>query len=606
MRFVWAVVALVLATLMIGAGIAQRTIMQGPRSVSEAIEVERSAPFILIDGAVMGAHEGAQTLRAQGDGTIFAAYGRTTDLTAWLSRSDYVHVTVNREGEIETALVEPTADEGAGTTLLPADAVPAPEPAAPVAPEGSDLWLDEFQDEDLLITPLQLPENLSVIVASDGQRPAPQDVSLTWPTGVATPWAGPLIVGGAVLMAVGIVLYIIALRHFRRSRGPRRKGLPPTETQPIDLSVESADKGVISASPGRGKLPRGRRAFGMLPVIAVSALLVSGCSADSWPQLGETPTPSPTASVIVPADQQSPAVTEPQAERILARISAKVADADEAKDATAAGERLDGPALAERLTNYTLRAAIADHPALPPIASKQLSILLPEAFDGWPRTFFAVVEDKKDKSATMMSVTQQDAWSDYKLTYTAKLAADTRIPDVVPSYVGAAQVAPDSPFLLLPPDQLAAAYADLLDKGDASAYASLFEAESDPFRAQVASNRAERLATFNETGAQTGTFTFAAAAGTHTPVALATLESGAIVAVDIAENETVAPTTPDAVIKVDGNPLVSTLAGVTQSATGFTTTFSDQLFFFVPAQGSTERIQFLGYGSNILSAKAVG
>lgn len=605
MRFVWAVVALVLATLMIGAGIAQRTILQGPRSVSEAIEVDGSAPFILIDGAVLNGHEGSQTLRVQGEGTVFAAYGRTTDLSAWLSRSDYVHVTVDDEGELQTELVKPVADDAPATTTLPEDAVPDPAPAEAVSPEGSDLWLDEFHDENLLITPLQLPDDLSVLVASDGAKPAPQDVSLTWPTGIATPWAGPLIVGGGILMAVGIVLYLLALRHVRRSRGPRRKGLPLAETQPIDLSVDAADKGVISAT-SRGKLPPGKRAFVALPILAVSALLASGCTADAWPQLGETPTPSPTASIIVPADQQSPAVTEPQAERILARISAKVADADEAKDATAAAERLDGPALAERLTNYTLRAAIADHPALPAIASKQLSILLPEAFDGWPRTFFAVVEDKKDKSATMMSVTQQDAWSDYKLTYTAKLAADTRIPDVVPSYVGAAQVAPDSPFLLLPPDQLAAAYADLLDKGDASAYASLFEAESDPFRAEVASNRAERLAAFNETGAQTGTFTFAAAAGTHTPVALATLESGAIVAVDIAENETVAPTTPDAVIKVDGNPLVSTLAGVTQSATGFTTTFSDQLFFFVPAQGSTERIQFLGYGSNILSAKAVG
>ncbi len=104
MRFVWAVVALVLATVMIGAGIAQRTILQGPRSVSQAIEIDREAPFILIDGAVLDAHEGAQTLRAQGDGTVFAAYGRTTDLTAWLSRSDYVHVTAVPDGSCATIL----------------------------------------------------------------------------------------------------------------------------------------------------------------------------------------------------------------------------------------------------------------------------------------------------------------------------------------------------------------------------------------------------------------------------------------------------------------------------------------------------------------------
>ena len=89
---------------------------------------------------------------------------------------------------------------------------------------------------------------------------------------------------------------------------------------------------------------------------------------------------------------------------------------------------------------------------------------------------------------------------------------------------------------------------------------------------------------------------------------MATLDSGAIVAVTVLENDTVTPTNDDAVIKVDGkpgNPVVKTLTGVSQSSTGFTTTFADQLFFFVPAQGSNDRIQLLAYRSNILDAKVV-
>jgi hypothetical protein len=38
-RFVWAVTAFVLAALMIGAGIAQRTVFQGPKTQSQAISV---------------------------------------------------------------------------------------------------------------------------------------------------------------------------------------------------------------------------------------------------------------------------------------------------------------------------------------------------------------------------------------------------------------------------------------------------------------------------------------------------------------------------------------------------------------------------------------
>ena len=53
MRFVWAVAAFVLATVMIGAGIAQRTVLLGPKTYTQAIEVDESAPYVLIDGGVL-------------------------------------------------------------------------------------------------------------------------------------------------------------------------------------------------------------------------------------------------------------------------------------------------------------------------------------------------------------------------------------------------------------------------------------------------------------------------------------------------------------------------------------------------------------------------
>ena len=321
MRFVWAVAAFVLAAVMIGAGIAQRTVFEGPKTQTTSISVDQDAPYVLVEGPVLTSEAGAQTLRASGQGTIFAAYGRTADLEAWLSDSTYNDVTVNGSGKVTTKLVTP-AD--AATTD---GATPAPTPAAtedPAAaapgrnPAGSDLWLDEFQEDDLLIAPLKLPDTMSVIIATDGTKPAPTAISVSWPIQNATPWAGPLIVGGAILMAIGITLYILGIRHARRSRGPRRKGLPLPVTEPIDLAVEGQDKGVISAS-GRTRraLSGGRRSLIVIPAVAVSALLFTGCSADAWPDLAGSPTPTPTASVIVPEGQQAPAVTEAQAERIL-------------------------------------------------------------------------------------------------------------------------------------------------------------------------------------------------------------------------------------------------------------------------------------------------
>lgn len=217
----------------------------------------------------------------------------------------------------------------------------------------------------------------------------------------------------------------------------------------------------------------------------------------------------------------------------------------------------------------------------------------------------AVVNDAEDKTANIMLITQADAWSPYKLVYMSSLEAATQMPDLAPVYVGAQQVPPDSSFLLMPPEQIAAAYSDVINKGADSEFYDQFEADGDQFRASVTADRENRLAAFNQTAASTGSLSFDSMPGAHEPLALATLESGAIVAVSVNEVDTVKPTNADAVIKLDTNPTVRVLAGAEQSATGFTTTFSDQLFFYVPGLGSSEKIRLLGYSSEILDAKVI-
>ena len=238
-RFVWAVAAFVLAALMIGAGIAQRTVFQGPTTQSASAVIDSDARYVLVDGAVMNMYPGAQTLRADGEGEIFAAYGRTTDMQAWLSDTAYTAVTVGDEGALITTDIEPAITEAAGedspgaddpattpdadTEEGGADAVSSDPAPATRDPRGSDLWLAEYEQTDDLVTPLQIPEDLSVLLAADGESAAPTELSVTWPITNRTPWAGPLIVGGAIVMAVGVWLYFLAIRHIRRSKGPRRK-----------------------------------------------------------------------------------------------------------------------------------------------------------------------------------------------------------------------------------------------------------------------------------------------------------------------------------------------------------------------------------------------
>ena len=615
MRFVWAVAAFVLAAVMIGAGIAQRTVFQGPTAQTAEISVEEETAYTLIEGAVLNSMPGTQTIRAAQEGPVFAAYGRTADIEKWLSDAAYNEVSVAEDGDIETTLVEPAEEESTDAAADPAETPATPDPAATTEtaeteapagrnPAGSDLWLDEYQEEDLLIVREELPDTMSVLLATDGTAPAPSDVSISWRLASTTPWAGPLIVGGGVIMALGLVMYVLGIRHVRRSRGPRRKGLPVPVTEPIDLAVDSADKGVISAgSPTRRSISSGRRKFLVVPAVAVSAVLLAGCTPDAWPEIAGSPSPTPTETVIDQEEQQSPAVTQAQAGRILDRIATTVAEADASMDADLAATRLEGAALEERQANYRLRALLPEYKTPAAIPSKPVFPLLPQAYDDWPRTVLAVVADEANKTASVMAMTQQDQWSDYKLSYVAGLEPETMLPDLAPDYIGAPAVQPDSPFLLMRPDELAAAYADILDKGDASEYTALFEAEGDLFRKSVAADRQKRLDDFNATGQQTGSLSFAAAAGATPPIALATLESGAIVAVSLTETDKTVPTQAEAFIKVGGNLAAKALTGVEQSSTGFSATFGDQLFFYVPSQGSAEKIRLLGHASYMLDAK---
>ena len=589
MRFVWAIIAFVLATLMIGAGVAQRTILEAPATETATLTTDADAPYVLIDGAVLASHPGAQTLRIAGDGPVFAAYARTQDIAAWLAPTEYVHVTLGAE------------DLPVSKTVAASAPVEGDPPTA--APAGSDLWLDEFEQDGSLATTLRLPADMSVLVASDGTAAAPSELSVTWPTGATTPWAGPLLAGGILMAVVGLVLYILALRHVRRSRGPRRTGRPTTATQPIDLSGEEAEKGVITAAPARTRLGRARRPFIALSALLVGGIALTGCSPDAWPDLQPEATPSPSASVIVPEGQGAPAVTKTQAERILGRISEQVAAADEAKDPKAAALRLTGPALTERETNYRLRTELPDADPLPAIPAGTMTALLPQAKNDWPRMFMAVVEDA-DGVATVMTATQSDPWAEYKVAYISSLRADATM-NLAAEYVGAVAVEPNSPFLLMPPENLAAAYADVLDKGDKSEFAALFDEKTDTFRSLVAENRAAVLKKFNETGEETGRVSFLAEPGDSEPLSLVTLDSGAIVAVTVTENETAVPTDDDAVIKLGENVVVKALSGVSQSSTGFQTRYTDQLYFFVPAQGSNDKIQLLASRSNVLDAKVV-
>lgn len=652
MRFVWAVVAFVLATLLIGAGIAQRTIFLGPETQQTELSVEEPAPYVLVDGEVLRANPGVQTLIVRGEGDIFAAYGRTADLEAWLADATYNSVTLDDADEPSVTLREPeVSEEEPGEDTGDGEAAPSDDPSAAEDeaaaeqagrnPAGSDLWLDSFSEPDQIITEMQLPEGMSVLIAADGTEDAPDDIVVSWPLNTATPWAGPLMAAGAAVLLFGIVMYVLAIRHQRRGRGPRRKGpgpLPPT--QPIDVALERPeDRAAIAAAPASNDAPvssadtgeveppsedrnkdadgakaqrvgHRRRRMLALPALAVSALLVAGCSSDSWPQFGEaTPTPSPTPTVIAPENQKPPAVTEAQASRILQSVSETLAQADADMDIDLAATRLDGAALEARRTDYTLRASLTDRAVPPVIPTESIEVLLPQATDAWPRTVLVLSKSKSDETVppVILTMAQADPWSNYKVTDMAEMQASAEIPKLAPAWLGTSLITENaSAFLALPPDGVAAAFADVVDAGEKSTSYGLFDEASLQLAQSIRDSRQAVVQALADNGAaETSEASFDIVPSAEPPVALATLDSGAIVATSLIDSETITPSTPDAVIRFGDNPEAKTLTGVEEASKGVTTTYGLQLFFSVPTQGSTEQVRLLAVHQDILDVEVI-
>ena len=622
MRFVLAIVAFVVAAVMIVAGIAQRTVFAPPSHIEAAATVSGDPRYLVIDGSALNAHPGQQTLTVSGNpegAKPVVAYGRTADVKAWLGDQKYVAVRYQKAtGKLATKSVTPkpaaTADDGKGAgTTATATPTPAPTPAATPSgsaasatagpnPAGSDLWLEEFDGDAAQVTRMNIPDDVSVIVASDGQKAAPSNVAVTWPVDSSTPWAFPLIIGGLILLVIGIALYLWGLYTHRRSRGPRRKSGPKMPKLP--KAPKYKPTAMIESTP-RGRRST-RRARVILPVALAGALALTGCTAGTNAASTPSKTATPLATEAPDASGQlPPAVTVPQLERIVKRISDAAAAADSKASPDLAKARFTGPALQLREANYAIRAKKTDEPALPAIPANPIVLSLPQATDAWPRTVAAVIDSPKDakgnaQAPIALTMVQETPRDNYQVEYAISLEPKAKVPNLAPASIGSAVVPPDSKLLALAPEKVSAAYGDILMNGDKSQYASLFSAEGDTLRSQVGADwKAKQKAAVPATAS----LTFITGPGSGSDVAMATNDSGAIVWTGLQESQVLKVV--EAGAEVSAGATAAALSGAATSKTGIQSDFGYQLAFYVPPAGSNAKITLLGFAQGMVAAKQI-
>jgi hypothetical protein len=582
-RFVFAIVSLVLAALAIGLGIAQRTVFALPDSVSTNITTETNAPATIIPGEVLNANPRSQTITIAGDGTVFAAYGRTTDVEAFVGEASH-----------NTLGIDP--DTGKFTNTLTSGEASLPSAA------GSDLWLLDFSDENDLTITINVPEDVSLLIMSDGTAPAPSQVGIVWPLDNSTPWAIPLVIAGGGFLLLGLALLFWAVTHMHSARGPRRKSqkMPKLPRQPRYKPSRVRPKAL--ESPSRGRRSIRPSVVAVLPLTLVGALVLGGCSPDFL--AGRTPAEDSSASAGAPTadaageELEAPAVTEQQAKRIIARVSAIVTQADDEADMELAATRLAGPALELRLANYKMRKADKTIKPLAQIPAGPVKLTLPQQRDTWPRTVFAaILDDDPTVPSVALVLIQQSAREQYMVHYAITMEPGAVIPPVAQASVGTSRIGADVPLLTVVAGEVAMAYGDVLMLGEKSEYFDLFEAEGDSLRLDVG---VEAKTTRKKKIPSTAKLSFENVTGTGEAVALSTNDLGALVAVNLNEIETIRVV--EAGAAVNAPKQVKALLGKSLSTKGLNAVYGDQLLFYVPQVGSDEKIVLLGYSQGIIAA----
>ena len=611
MRFIIAIVFFVVAVVGVGLGVAQRTVLAPPDSVTSTVQLDTAATVTVIDGSALNAYEGRQTLAIRGGvvappdtsaapesdeeapsdegeeqiaqtDRVVAAYGRTGDVLAWVGDARYTLVTFDDElGE------------------LVAQPVSGSEESVP-DPYGSDLWYDDFTGEGELGITVNVPRDVSVLLASDGELPAPQEFSVTWPLDSSTPYSTWLILGGVASLILGLIALLWALLHLRRQRGPRRKSAKNPKMPKVPRPSRYRP---LSGRPALGR-PKGRRSasrIALVPGLLVTGLVLTACTPGA--SIVATPSPTPTAEAETPAV----AASERQIDRIVSRIGETVALADEETDEALAATRLAGPALQFREAAYAVREEDSELGSLLSIPSREVQLALPQRLPAegatWPRAIFAVVEDPADETRPpqALMMIQDDPRSPYRVHYALTLEPQAVVPPLAPVGLGSPLLPADTPQLAVTPAEVATSYSQLLLRGEEAENSDLFAAEGDSLRTQIGLEaKRERRSALPDTASIEFTNRVVEDADI---LSFVTNDGGAIMTAYLTETETVTPTQSGAAVNSSG--AVEALSGSAQSTRGIIATYGLQILFFVPPLDSTEPVRVLGYTQGLVSAREV-
>ncbi|MCU1521021.1 MAG: hypothetical protein JWN19_1406 [Arthrobacter sp.] len=602
LRFKTAVALVLLGLLTLLAGIGQKTFWAPAETVTATAPTDAAAaPLTVFDEKLRTLHGGTVKINVKGEGSFLLAAGRPDDVDAWVGAT--AHNTVSGVSEDGKAL-QLTHTDGEATSPSPA---------------GSDLWITTENASGELNYSWTPPADgdWSLLLATDGTKPAPASITMTFPNDTSTPWAIPFIVLGCLLILAGGALLVLKPKAGTGNGkgdspasmfGRRPAAKAPAAAAAGDATGTTSDVPAAKpTTPAENSLAawrtaghRLRRSGTVVAVLTASAVAGSGVAAQASP----TPAPVPSTSASAAPAATPPAAAEPapdapvlidaQFRRILEQVAGAVDAGDAAKDASKLEPRVAQAELEVRTQNYKIRSQVGAYEARMPVRATKLLTTVVTKKRSWPRSVLAVTQGEGNVVPQLLTLTQASPRENYKLVATTPLQPGTTFPSIPRD--GTETLAPsDKTGLLYSGEEALAGLGDRLTNAESPFKDKLVEGQSSPYIADTLAYQADVVSS-----GVNGTFAFTHKVVPESVVVFRAADGGALVMGRV--NFSLDGTPKAAGDKLTIGDDAAALAGGKETSTGMVLNFAESMAVYVPPAGSTDPMKLVAATRGLVGA----
>ena len=592
LRFKTAVALVLLGLLTLLAGIGQKTVWAPPATVTAVAPAgATAAPLTVIDEKLRTLHGGTVKITVKGEGSFMLASGRPDDVNAWVGKT--AHNTVTG-----------VSGDGKALQLDHADG----EASAP-SPAGSDLWVTTENANGEMNYNWTPPADgdWSLLLASDGTKPAPSSISMTFPNDTSTPWAIPLMVLGGLLILAGAALLVLKPKRGAADdddsagTGGNRKGSlfarrarAQAAARARARNADGAPEGTVERGGAESRVATAavRRASGAaIALMTAAAVAGTGVAA----QASQAPSPSPSGSSAAAKGSGVPVLLDAQFRRILEQVAGAVDAGDAAKDAAKLAPRVAATELDVRTQNYKIRSQVGSYePRMPVRATKLLTTVVSSKRE-WPRSVMAVTQGDGNVVPQLLTLVQASPRENYKLVGATPLQPGTTFPAI--NRGGTETLAAsDKSGLLYSGEEALAGLGDRLSSADSAFKDKLAEGQSSPYIADTLAYQNDVV----KSGAN-GTFAFSHKVVPENTVVFRTADGGALVLGRL--NFGFDGTPKNSGDKLTIGDDAAALAGGKDTSTGMVLNFAESVAVYVPPAGSKDPMKLVAATRGLVGAK---